>query len=108
MAKTTPASKPVAKSTQRPAGQARRRRRGGVARYLIKWILVPALLALAGYFLVGPRLMKPADYEPAADRHGEPPASSGVQHEEPPATGSGSEPKVEVTAEPAGRGRRRN
>lgn len=97
------ASTPLRESSKvRPAGSAKIRRvnrtTANSIRYVVKWLVIPMLLAALGFFVVGPRLTKPFEYTPAVA-----PASDGeTSGTEGDAPRSG-DPNVEVTATPAGR-----
>jgi hypothetical protein len=66
--------------------------------HILKWLLVPGALAVAGYYLLGPRMDR---LMPGAQPGVNLPAATApeVKVKEPPV------PEVEVTAKPSGRGR---
>ena len=78
--------------------------RGAIGKYLLKWLVIPVVLAAIGFFFVGPRLGAPGE-TPKIDTD----PSKGL----PPADDTGEaskfkEPDVEVSARPAGRRPRRS
>jgi hypothetical protein len=68
------------------------RRTGGVGWYLVKWLVIPIVLAAIGFFIVGPRIANPGVVEvPDSDAQQEPaPGQLAGQ--------SKGEPEVEVSA----------
>lgn len=77
-----------------------KKRSGAVAWYVIKWLVVPIMLAAIGFFIIGPRITKPHEYKPAGHL-AEPQTQPVVDADERPRrTG---DPKVEVSASPVHR-----
>lgn len=73
---------------------------GSIAKFFVKWLVIPVGLAAIGFFVVGPRIGSPPEaVEPApANLDNLPPDTK----ENPTRI---AEPEVEVTARPAGRTR---
>ncbi|HRK21174.1 MAG TPA: hypothetical protein PLX06_05170 [Fimbriimonadaceae bacterium] len=74
------------------------KRAGAVAKFLIKWLVIPVGLAAVGFFVVGPRIGKPED---TPTKSSTPPPT--IQDEGGRSEPRVGEPEVEVTARPAGR-----
>lgn len=77
------------------------KRSGSVAKFLIKWLVIPVGLAAIGFFVVGPQIGQnetKSDMAPGANTGAPPPETDGGRNRI-------SEPEVEVTARPAGRRR---
>lgn len=76
--------------------------RGAVGKYLLKWLIVPLVLAAIGFYFVGPRLGAPAD-PPKIDTD----PNKGLPPAENTESSKYKEPDVEVSSRPAGRRTRR-
>ena len=77
-----------------------KKRSGAAAWYVIKWLVVPIVLAAIGFFVIGPRITKPPEYKHAGQQT-QPAPQPGVDDSEgPKRTG---DPKVEVSASPVRR-----
>lgn len=77
---------------------------GAIARFLIKWLVIPVGLAAVGFFFVGPRLGAPS--RPSPD-----PAPTQEDAKESTSSKFKGQPEVEISARPVARRkppRRRN
>jgi Tfp pilus assembly protein PilX len=76
--------------------------------YLLKWLVVPTIVAAAGYLLIGPRLSEMPIENPFAKQAGEAAVEPG--EEEPTQVAQPNrkfeEPEVEITARPVGQRQR--